>query len=1633
MGIATGHELTVEGTRRPVLACRTAAGRVLAKVPADVRKDPTAVRLTALCARLGEHATAVHDQVESWMVRSLPVPAAVFAAVWDDPVWRETLTDLVIAPIVDGAPDVGRCVLLCEGAWTDADAFAIPHPLLLGDELAVWRGRNLTQVVEQVGREVWTRPASMDRTFGVVDTFGYVDARYESGAAFERRVHELGGRIKRDRARFTVHAPEPLGVEIELDWSGPMSPASMSWLSFTAGGREIGDIAWSEGVRILMALYADRTVDGTEPAMEAAEAYAHYCDACQGEPGTVVPSRIAGPTRDVLLSAGAVLPGTPTGSDEDTCVAVRYAHSVLDEPVVELVRHAAVSGDKAEKSVYDLAPVAQNGVGTVHAGPLGFLASALHRYPKQRARILAAHTDLRAARGVAARKPGLARTALIRTGDDLETHEPELLPPFFEECARILADAGSVRFAAAFFEKARAAQDAHALPVDEAALVAAHLAAGADTAGTATLKKHGKRLAARHPAPDAYCWHRTLLTAWCEEVPDGADGALALADGWAELAKAAGHAPGGPEDERAVRALLDSGCMESAPQALWKFVLPLLGPMARADAGIGRALVGILPLPAKDTPRAKSAAASLLLANLAGAGLTAPFTRSPGLAGAAAQDWLGRLLKRYAGLALPVAGLGDLLHDAGTKLRAEGLACDAHEAVLGVDEDEVNRWEETAADLPLLDLLLDSGVPLARPKLLHTFKLYDRLAAGTGTDLAAVAADPHWAPLLRDAIVGNVTNQLNVTEPTVPKQAAPETVRALTATPGTAQIVAAILAEHAERISLQGLPDAHAALCDAERFTVAGVPGPLLESVRTIATGTDPVRSLAATLSGGILDELELPAFVPGHVHTITDYLEESGTDLLLIESGRLWEHKFRACVVTPRGVGPSHGFGTYEPISSRSHERTEARDLYDRCLIAVNGRVTVLDHGGPHCPHGSAHPAARRVLPADGERVAFPGGAEATVWRGQGRIIELRDPAGRTIGRYVRGWGRVPEHDGAENISTVADHRYAAGTRLVAPPGRWSAMSPRDPEGSRALRTVDEKKAQALIDVADAALTADLMRVLDPESDYREKTAVRDELAGRLRPLLPEITDDSLWTGVTFLVWTAVECRERAFALLGRLGATPPPHLRPAPASAAPAVRPEASAELADPGPESAYERIVHFTRAAVGVPYDRKIAMFDSSAVRGVENTLGRLGAAVLKAAWGNGGGRAQLLRLAAVPELLRTDGTWHVARLRPEYNLGQIHSGRGPLAAAAVADYEKVGHGYAVTALLYTPDGPDQLLFTRNRVVELRTCRGWGDPERLRRALRLIAENGPPPVDREATVRAFAQATGLSSAQCLILLSPSARTLSWPDGWARGRVAAFRKDDADRARELGLNEHELRIAALSLEALTTTDEAVEVVESLMPDDPAGLWRTGPDLDRAVAYWTERHPRLTPLTAAQWATLASGAEDALKALCALLGERPSAPPLGHVARAARLLADRLPEDHPARTTAATRLRDLHTHVTAPDTDLTIASGVTSVDALERAAGATAVHLPKSRLAIGEALTLEPAGDGYRVCLRPSCWSDLSVLPPALRRSGATDAALVMEDLRFLRSSEPLEAAARLERRRSGDDGGPMRVPDAP
>ncbi|GAA3972186.1 hypothetical protein GCM10023085_63120 [Actinomadura viridis] len=1677
-GVAGGYEVAVrgQGGDEPAVACRKAGGKELAKVPAKVKKDPAVVSLAELCERLAEHGRTVRRQVEDWMLRSLPVPVGVLHAVWEDPAWRHALTDLVVAPVRDGTPDLERCGVLRDldasrgvqvvpldgdAVWSDAGTFAIPHPVLLGDRLDDWlrRGAMLRsdQAVEQLRRDRWSRPAGMDRTIGVIDAFWFTEARWDNGGAFERRVIELGGRVRGEAARFTVHDPEPLGVELEVKYSGPMSPAYLGTLTFANGEAEIGEIAWSEATRILMSLFEGRTVedDGTR-VLGTAEVYADYCDRHRGEPGVLRPSRGRTPSREVLSRAGAVLPGPPASADEDVMVAASFTHPALDEPVVSLVRRAAVAAERASMALQGLVAAGESTLGAVHAGPLGFVAAALNRYPAHRNRIVALQPVLHAARKTAAGKPGLARNTLQAPADDLAAHAPELLPLFFEECARMMAAAGSTKYAAAYFEKARAAESDHALPVDEAELVAAYVAAGSGAVGSATLKRHADRLAKRHSPDDACRWQRRLLTEWCEA---GEDDALILAAGWARAARAAKWKPGEraapaerAADERAVRALLGHGCLRTAPAAIWTFIRPLLFRMARGDAGVRDRLVESLPEPADDGPEAKAAAVSVLIANLDGAGAKAPFTSGTRLSGTRVRDWVGRFMNLYAGLALPVTGLADLLRDAGARLTAEGLTCDGHTALLGPDDNSVSFYmgelleEHTDYRFPLLELALRCGLPLAPPRNLHTFKLHHWLETAERPDLTATAADPHWGPLLRGAVIGNVTVPLSLGPPAHELQIRPATVKNLVEAPGTREIVADILAGHAERVPGQGLPDVHAALCDVERFTVAGVPEAARESVRAIVAEADPVRPLAATLRGGVLNELDLEALSRYERYTAHGYMEESGTDLLVIEAGRLWGDAFRASAVTPEGVGPCQTFGNYDDFNETAHKKAEARELYDRCLIVVDGRVTVLDHGGPHCPHGGSHPNAPSVRPVDGEQVRFPGaGSAATVWRGEGRLIELRDATGRTIGRYVRGSGWVPEHDRADP-ARIHFHRYASGFGLVPPPGWWSRMTPRDPEGSRALRRVDDESARLLLEAADASLAARIMKMTAQDADWQERYACFDELKARLGTLLPEVTDETLRIGVTSIVWTAVECRERVFALARRLGLAPPPHLPPAPATAVVVVaetpKPrESKLGFLDSEPERIQARS---TRALVGARLVRLAKEtvpehgsarpgaggLDSGAIAGVEERLGRLGASVLRTAWATGTERdrrrKELLDLASVPELIRTDGTWQVARICPHVEAGRPYAGFGAVAIIGIGPAEESDVGWArvSTALLHTPDGPDPLIFSRNRVQEVRICRGWGDPDRLRAAADLIGRNGPPALGRQAVIAAFAEATGLSTAQAIVLLSPSARGVAWPLGWAPGRVTPLHPDDAELVRAHNLTRTELKAAALTLQAMADSGEAIDLVEALMPDDPADLWRSGPDVERAISRWSGRHPRLTPLASELWVTLTSGLDERdlplLSCVTALLGERLPERPAAHPGRfgeAARLLADGLPPDHPARDTVAARLRDLHAACTAPRTRALIATGVASVDALEQAVGSLAVHLPDhGELAISDLLTLAPGGDGYRVRLHPSRLTGpddprLERLGTALARSGAANVQSVLSDLRFLLSDACAQA----------------------
>ncbi|RCV47720.1 DUF4132 domain-containing protein, partial [Marinitenerispora sediminis] len=330
--VSDGYQVTVRGSgRAAALACRNAKGRDLARVPAKLRKQPDVAPLTELCAWLADHERTVRATAETWMLRSLPVPATLLRAVWPDPVWRRTLTDLVVAPAADDRPDLTRCGLLRsvdgtrgtglvdldgETLWTDAAAVCVVHPVLLGDDLTAWRELAVElgadQDIAQLMRDVWLRPADMDRDATAVDAFAF--AEYEWGSQLEQQVIRLGGRIRGEAAHFTVHDDDPIGVTVSLRWQGPQSSTYLNGLTWTPSARAIGDIAWSEGIRILTTLYTNRTVhEDDQPG--AAEEYQRFCArnrsrrdlaAETGAPAAPAPRERPRRTRDALLRADGI-------------------------------------------------------------------------------------------------------------------------------------------------------------------------------------------------------------------------------------------------------------------------------------------------------------------------------------------------------------------------------------------------------------------------------------------------------------------------------------------------------------------------------------------------------------------------------------------------------------------------------------------------------------------------------------------------------------------------------------------------------------------------------------------------------------------------------------------------------------------------------------------------------------------------------------------------------------------------------------------------------------------------------------------------------------------------------------------------------------------------------------------------------------------------------------------------------------------------------------------------------------------------------------------------------------------------------------------------------------------------------
>lgn len=285
---ADGYAVTLDGTR---VLCRNAAGRALKQVPGKLRDDPEVVRLRQLAQWLERHERECVARIDAWLVRSLPVPAALLAEVWPDAAWQGALRDLVVAPVAaGGGPDLSRAGFLRDAdrerglgvvdldgdsVRLDTESVLIPHPVLLTAPAELTELREfgaeleVAQSIGQLFREVWRRPA--DTAPGAFAVDAYAGGRFAQLRHATARAVQHGYRVRGGYASCPVledgraleaslwlgaDYPEAEAVTGELEWRDPK------------GGRvrlgDVGPVAWSEGERMAAQLYAGRVVDEEE-------------------------------------------------------------------------------------------------------------------------------------------------------------------------------------------------------------------------------------------------------------------------------------------------------------------------------------------------------------------------------------------------------------------------------------------------------------------------------------------------------------------------------------------------------------------------------------------------------------------------------------------------------------------------------------------------------------------------------------------------------------------------------------------------------------------------------------------------------------------------------------------------------------------------------------------------------------------------------------------------------------------------------------------------------------------------------------------------------------------------------------------------------------------------------------------------------------------------------------------------------------------------------------------------------------------------------------------------------------------------------------------------------------------------
>ena len=279
-----GYEVCLDNGK---VACRTTAGKPLKALPKQVRESEAVAALRQVQEWLERHEAQCLRTVEDWLLRGLPVPATVLAAVWPDEAWRSLLTDVVVAPVAasgtwqvgDGgflrsadADGLGVVNLDGETVRLRTATVALPHPVLL-DDLEDLRGfateLGIRQGVAQLFREVWRVPA--DESSRRAELSRYAGGRFGQLRHLTSRAASLGYAVRGGWATLRVwEQGRALEARVWLGDYEPSEEAQTGDLVFVDSSgsavslEDVGSVAWSEGMRMAAGLFAGRVVAAEE-------------------------------------------------------------------------------------------------------------------------------------------------------------------------------------------------------------------------------------------------------------------------------------------------------------------------------------------------------------------------------------------------------------------------------------------------------------------------------------------------------------------------------------------------------------------------------------------------------------------------------------------------------------------------------------------------------------------------------------------------------------------------------------------------------------------------------------------------------------------------------------------------------------------------------------------------------------------------------------------------------------------------------------------------------------------------------------------------------------------------------------------------------------------------------------------------------------------------------------------------------------------------------------------------------------------------------------------------------------------------------------------------------------------------